>query len=99
MANDEAKKKKGGGEITVTPRYPTPSDIRYVNIVKFSQLGSDVFMDVGTVDDLDLINVLAGKKEATGGISAEMPWRFGMSIDTLLKLQRQLADILKKMEK
>jgi hypothetical protein len=73
-----------------------PSDIRFANMFRFSQLGSDVFMDVGTIDDQAFIASVA-KGETNKTISGYVHQRYGMSTRTLMQLKRNLDEILEKM--
>jgi hypothetical protein len=72
-----------------------PSDVRFANVVRFSQLGGDVFMDVGTLDDQAVIASM-GKGE-TKTITAYVQQRYGMSIRTFMQVKRNMEEIMQRM--
>lgn len=81
--------------ILLDVRYPVePLEIAHVNFVKFSRLGSDVFMDVGIIDDQ---RVLAMRGQLGGSVPAFVTHRFGLSVEALKMIKRNVDDIWEKL--
>lgn len=82
-------------------RYPVdPLEILHVNVVRFSHVGADVFMDVGVIDDQELLR-LRGESDNPPDhvqVAAYIQRRYGMSVESLKNVRRNVEEIWAKMK-
>jgi hypothetical protein len=66
----------------------------YTNAVEFASMGMDVFMDVGVVSPESVAAALAIKSGNQPTVNVLVNFRFGMSLQTAVLMQRKLTEML-----
>lgn len=99
-----AKSEQQGQETGITLKLelhypPDAHNIQFLSMVRFSQAGTDVIMDVGVLDQQKLIEILTSKKrDKASTIAAHIQNRFGMSINTFAQLKKNVDELWEKMK-
>jgi hypothetical protein len=95
--------KAQSASIRIKPQYLNDHKIIFANISRFTHLGSEVILDVGTIDDQAFVKVLQ-KDQGNDQTSSDIPeidafitHRFAFSIQGFLKLKENVDEILAKL--
>jgi hypothetical protein len=95
--------KKQPARIRIMPQYLNDHKIIFTNISRFTHLGSEIILDLGTMDDQEFVKVLQ-KDEGDDQTSQDLPeigafitHRFAFSIQGFLKLKENVDEILSKL--
>ena len=79
--------------ITIELVYETaPISKAHVNFSRFTRVGTDVFLDLGHLDDQQLI------EKDVGTVRAFVTHRFGMSLQGFAQLKNNVDEIWQKIE-
>lgn len=99
-AKTEQRSKETGITLKLELHYPPDAhNIQFLSMVRFSQAGTDVIMDVGVLDQQKLIEILTSKKrDKASTIAAHIRNRFGMSINTFAQLKKNVDELWKKIK-
>lgn len=99
-AKSKQQNQKTGVTLKLELHYPPDAhNIQFLSMVRFSQAGTDVIMDVGVLDQQKLIELLTSKKRGEAStIAAHIRNRFGMSINTFALLKRNVDELWKKIK-
>jgi hypothetical protein len=90
--------KNEGIQLSIRPQFAKDaSDIQFVNYFRFSCAGTDVVMDLGVLDPATVASLLA-QPTLTPEADATIVKRYGMSLNGLALLRRQVDDICAKID-
>lgn len=89
---------KDGLKIEIRPRFRADSsEVQFTNYLRFSLVGTDIVMDIGVIDP-DRMVALARDPSLTPEADADILKRYGMSLNTLALLKRQVDEIWQKID-
>ena len=75
-------------------------DIQFVNVFRFSHIGSDVYLDIGVYDHLKMVAELNKPNDAKPEkIETTVVKKYAISVTTFLNLRATLEEHYKKMKK
>ncbi len=104
MANEPkaAPVQRKGVNVRLAAKYLNENRIIFANVTRFTHVGTDVILDIGTLDDQKFIQIIQQQgpqaSEAEGPvIDAFITHRVGLGLQTLLKMKENLDDILSKL--
>ena len=99
-AKSKQQNQEAGITLKLDLHYPPDAhNIQFLSVIRFSQAGTDVIMDVGVLDQQKLIEILTSKKrDKASTIAAHIRNRFGMSINTFAQLKKNVDELWNKMK-
>jgi hypothetical protein len=71
--------------------------IHHASFFELTMVQSDIILDIGVVDDQQLTKALTNPIDSDEVIKAHVSHRFGMSVESLLELQRRVNDAVSKL--
>jgi hypothetical protein len=84
--------------ITIEGVRPAGAPIAHASFFHLTELNGDIILDVGTVDDQELVSQLQNPIDTDVVVKAHVSHRFGMSAQSLLQLQSRVNELVTKLK-
>jgi hypothetical protein len=83
-----------GKTITIEGVRAPGAAIAHASYFQLTQVNGDIILDVGTIDDQQLVSVLKNPIETDEVVKAHISHRFGMSAKSLRQLQSRVNELV-----
>ena len=83
-----------GKTITIEGVRAPGAAIAHASYFQLTQVDADIILDVGTIDDQQLVSVLKNPIETDEVVKAHISHRFGMSPKSLRQLQSRVNELV-----
>ena len=84
--------------ITIEGVRPAGAPIAHASFFHLTELNGDIILDIGAVDDQELVSQLQNPIDTDVIVKAHVSHRFGMSMTSLLQLQSRVNDAVAKLK-
>ena len=87
-----------GRRITIEGVRAAGAPIAHASYFQLTELNGDILLDIGTVDDQELVSQLQNPIDTDVVVKAHVSHRFGMSTQALLQLQSRVNELVAKLK-
>ena len=87
-----------GRRITIEGVRAPGAPIAHASYFHLTELNGDIMLDVGAVDDQELVSQLQNPIDTDVVVKAHVSHRFGMSAQSLLQLQSRVNELVAKLK-
>jgi hypothetical protein len=89
---------ESGRRISIEGVRPPGAPIAHASYFHLTELGGDIILDVGAVDDQELVSQLQNPIDTDVVVKAHISHRFAMSHKSLLQLQSRVNELAAKLK-